>query len=300
MPNPGNVLPLSERALEQISQVSPLDREAARALWAARVPLRWKRLLESQTVKPGAILSTPFVWDSASRRYIDLRSRRYIPFTQIREEAIEPLIRQSKETLRSLGKSLQEGGRLADWERGAIEEVKLSQIAATMAANGGERSETEEDRDHTAELLLLLLLLLHGFAGEIQKKTFPMNGRLLLRSDLYASQARSTFEEARRFGMATHFGAVEERRKLGKADHCTDEDDPSGELSGCVELSDLGWQKIGSLPRLGESPCRTNCHCRFIYRYKDESGAWVEVDDSPTIAKILRQFGIKESIDGDE
>ena len=297
MPNIGQALPFSEKAIEQISRVSPLDTEAARALWSARVPPRWKRLLESQTVKPGAKLSTPFVWDASSRRYIELASRRYVPFSEVRDQAIEPLINASKDTLRALGASLQETGRLADWERSAIEEVKITQVAASLAANGGVSSETEDDRDHTAEILLLLLLLLHGFAGEIQKKTFPINGRLFIRSNLYASMARSTFEETRRFGMATYFGAVEERRRLGIADHCTSEDDPSGELEGCVELADLGWKKIGTLPRLGESPCRSNCHCRFDYRYKDESGAWVIVDDSRTVAKILSRLGIKESVD---
>lgn len=296
MPNPGNALPLSEQALEQVSQVSPLDIEAARALWVSRVPLRWKRLLESQTLRPGAVITSPYAWDGSSRRYIEMRSRRYVPFTEIREQAIEPLIRSSKETLRSLGTGLQSGGSLADWERSAIEEVKLSTIAASLAANGGTGSETEADRDHTAELILLLLLLLHGFAREIEKKVFPLNGRLLRRSDLYGSSPRSTFEEARRAGMAAYFGAVEEKRVLGKADHCTTEDG-GGLLKGCVEIADSGWSKIGTLPRLGESPCGTNCKCRFIYRYKDDSGNWVYVDDSRTVAKILRAFGIKESVE---
>lgn len=296
MPNPGNALPLSETALEQISRPSALDIESARALWVSRVPPRWRRLLESQTITPGAKISTPFAWDASSRRYIDIRSRRYVPSLEIRDQAIEPFIRQSREALRSLGTGLQQGGRLADWERAAMEEVKLSQVAASMAANGGTAGGTEADRDHTAELVLLLLLLLHGFAGEIQSKKFPLNGRLLLRSDLYAYAARGTFEETRRFGMGTYFGAVEERRRLGIADHCTSEDG-DGELEGCVELADLGWRPIGTLPRLGESPCRTNCHCRFDYRYKDESGAWVEVDDSATDAKILRALKVKESVD---
>lgn len=297
MANIGRELPLSEKALEQISKPSPLDNEAARALWVSRVPSRWKRLLESQTIRPGAVISSPFAWDASSRRYIDVRTRRYVPSIEIRNQALEPFIRASKETLRSLGTGLQSGGALADWERAAIEEVKLSQVATSLAVNGGTGSGTEEDNDHTAEIILLLLLLLHGFAGEIRKKVFPLNGRLLIRSDLYAYSARSTFEEKRRFGMASYFGATEERRVLGRADHCTDDDDPSGELSGCVELQDLGWKPIGTLPRLGDSPCRTNCKCRFIYRYKDERGEWVEVDDSATIAKILRAFRVKESVE---
>jgi hypothetical protein len=296
MPNPGRALPLSDKALEQISQVSALDIEAAGALWVSRVPARWKRLLESQTIKPGGKISTPFAWDASERRYIDMRSRRYVPSIEIREGAIEPLIRSSRETLRAAGSGLQSGGSLSEWERAAIEEVKLSQIAAALAANGGASSANEDDREKIAAVILLLLLLLHGFAGEIQSRRFPLNGRLLLRSDLYAAATRSSWEEIRRYNAAAYFGATEERRILGRADHCTTEDG-DGELEGCIELSEMGWKPIGTLPRLGDSPCRTNCQCRFIYRYKNDRGEWVIVDDSATIAKILRAFNIKESID---
>lgn len=289
-------LSLSDKALEQISTVSPLDIEEARSLWVSRVPAKWKRLLESQTITPGARISSPYAWDASSRRYIDMRSRRYIPFLEIRNQAIEPLIRGEIAAARALGASLQETGRVAEWELGLMREVKIAHIAAALAASGGVSSQTEDDRDNTAELLLLLLLFLRGFSYAIQKKTFPLNGRLLLRSDLYFKAARGTFEETRRFGMGTYFGAAEERRVLGKADHCTT-DDGDGDLEGCVELSDQGWRPIGTLPRLGDTPCRSNCQCHFDYRYKDERGAWVYVDDSATVAKILSQYRIKESID---
>lgn len=297
MPDIGRALSLSDQALEQISQVSELDIESARALWVSRVPARWKRLLESQTVTPGAELSTPFVWDASSRRYIDLRSRRYVPFQEIRNQAIEPMIQRGKAAARALGASLQQGGRLSDWQRAMIEEVKVSQVAASLAANGGISSETGDDRAKTAAIILLLLLFLREFWQDLQRGTQPLNGFLLLRSDLYSQAPRGTFEEIRRFGMGKDFGIVEERRVLGRADHCTSDDDPSGELEGCVELADLGWEKIGTLPRLGETPCRSNCYCHFDYRYKDERGAWVYVDDSATVSKILRAHGIKESID---
>ena len=93
--------------------------------------------------------------------------------------------------------------------------------------------------------------------------------------------------------MGAYFGAVEERRVLERAEHCESDE----ELEGCIELSEKGWQPIGTLPRLGVSPCRSNCRCRFDYRYKDERGAWVEVDDSATVAAILREKGIKETVE---
>lgn len=281
-------------ALAQLAEITQPDIEAARDLWTRSVPLRWKRLLESQTVGVDAELTTPFVWDAQNRRYIHLASRQYVPFQEIRDQAIEPLIRSSKDAQRALSSQLQtRESSLIEWQRGMLDQVKQTQIAAALPSNGGDTNSSQADYKKIAALILILLLLLQGFADDIEDGTQPLNGLLLVRSDLYGSAARDTFEEVRRHGMAVYFGAVQERRMLGRAEHChTDED-----LQGCVELHDLGWVPINTLPRLGHTPCRTNCKCRFIYRYKDDNGDWVIVDDSNTIARILRQLKVKERQD---
>lgn len=287
----GKPLPLSEQALEQLAQITEVDIEAAKALWSQRVPLRWKRLLESQTVGVDETLNTPFAWDAQNRRYIHLASKRYVPFTEIRAQAIEPLIQSSKAAQRALSSQLQAGDvRLSDWQRGMFDQVKQTQIAAALAANGGDENSSNVDYKKMAAIILVLLLLLQGFSKQIATGKQPLNGLLLVRSDLYASAARDIFEEIRRHGMALYFGAVQERRRLGIAEHCRSD----GEREGCVELYDLGWQPINSLPRLGDTPCSTNCKCRFDFRYKDEQGNWVIVDDSATVAVILKRLGVKE------
>jgi hypothetical protein len=214
---------------------------------------------------------------------------------EIRNQAIEPLIRSAKSSARALGAGLQETGRLAEWERAMIEQVKTAQIAAGLASNGGVSSVSEDDKEEIAALILLLLLFLRVFALEIASRKQAIDGRLLLRSDLYGAAARDTFEETRRFGIATYLGArdVQERRRLGRAEHCESDE----ELEGCIELADLGWQPINSLPRLGDTPCRTNCRCHFEYRYKNDRGEWILVNDSAGSADILRRLGVKERIE---
>jgi hypothetical protein len=283
MPKIGRPLRLSDSQIEQIAKVSPLDKEVARALWRARAPSRWKSLLEAQAILPGARISAPFAWDATSRRYIDMRTRRYIPSQTIRDEAIDPFIQTIEADLRSFGGALQSSGDLATWESSMIDEIRIAQVASGLAAMGAASQSTEDETEEIAALLLLLLLLLRGFALDIYKGKQPINGLLLLRSDLYARASRDTFEELRRFGMASSFGAVQERRRLWRAEHChTDED-----LEGCVELADLGWSPINTLPRLGATPCRTNWKCRFDYRYQVERVALVFVDDSASAASIL-------------
>jgi hypothetical protein len=286
-------LPLSEADIERISQISEIDFAAGRGFWRASVPGRWRTLPDSQTIGIDRKLSSRFVWDGVSRRYIELRSRRYVPYKEIRDQALESMIKAAKLSGRAIGRTLQETGDLAGWERAMLEHVKTTQIAAALVTQGGPEAMSEKDKKKTAAEIAILLLLLRKFSYDIDSRRQPINGRLLLRSDLYSAAARGIFEETRRYGMGAYFGAVEERRVLGRAEHCESDE----ELEGCVELADKGWKPIGTLPRLGVSPCRSNCYCRFDYRYKDERGRWVEVDDSATVAKILQQRGIKESID---
>ncbi len=287
MPRTGKALNLSESALEQLSQVTQADIEAARAYWVQAVPLRWKRLLESQTVGVDPVLSTPYVWDAQNRRYIHLSSRRYVPYTELRAQAIEPLITASKIAQRTLSTQLQSGDtKLTDWQLAMINQVKQTQIAAALAANGGDENSSQADYKKIAATILVLLLFLRGFAKDIEIGKQALNGFLILRSDLYANAARSTFEEIRRFGMMTYFGALQEKRILGLAEHCRTDH----ELKGCVELHDLGWQRINTLPKLGQTPCRTNCKCRFVYRYLNDLGSWIIVDDSAAVAVILNEL----------
>jgi hypothetical protein len=39
---------------------------------------------------------------------------------------------------------------------------------------------------------------------------------------------------------------------------------------GCEAQRDLGWQPIGTLKAIGDSPCRTNCHCHYEYMNDNE------------------------------
>lgn len=282
----------SEAKLEQMSQITPLDIEAARALWSQTVPARWKPLLDAQTVGIDDPLNSVYVWDASNRRYIHLRSRRYVPFQDIRLQAIEPLIQRSKAMQRTLSQGLQSGDtKLSEWQLTMLENIKQTELAASLAANGGDQNTSDADKKKIAAAILLLLLLFQAFTEEIAAGRQPLNGSLLVRSDLYASSARAQFEETQRAGMATYFGVVQERRVLGVAEHCH----THGDLQGCVELANKGWQLINTLPRLGQSPCRTNCKCRWQYRYLDTRGHWVFVDDSKSIPVIFLPIGAREN-----
>jgi len=280
----------SESALEQMAQVTQADSMSAKALWTQTVPLKWKPLLDSQTIGIDDPLNSVYVWDASSRRYVHLRSKHYVSFQDIRSQAVEPLVVRSKQLQRAISQQLQSGAMtLAEWQIQMISNIKQTELAAALAANGGEQNTSEADKKKVAAAILLLLLFFKTFAEDIEAGTQALNGSLLARSDLYAGSARSIFEETQRVGMAVNFGEVEERRVLGVAEHCHSD----GELDGCVELADRFWSPINTLPPLGKTPCRANCKCHFTYRYRGENGDWVMVDDSRSIAKLLIGLGIK-------
>jgi hypothetical protein len=279
---------ITDEQLEKISIVTLLDIESAKSLWRASVPLKWKTLLDSQTIGIDDPLTSRYVWSGAERRYIDRNTGKFVPFELIRSQAIDPLIAKSKQLQRQLAQSLQAGGSLGDFQMGMINQIKATQVAAALAANGGENNTDQNTWKKISGAILALLLFFKKFWTDITTKKQPLNGSILTRADLYAAGARGMFEQARQTGYAVNFGEVQERRVLGIAEHCR----THGGLTGCVELADLGWQPIGTLPKIGESPCRTNCKCHFDYRYKNESGDWVYIDDSATTAKFLLQIGI--------
>ena len=272
----GSPLSLNDKALEQLAQVGPLDVEAARALWLRSVPLLWKRLLDASLLGAPGTSDSPYAWDPRAGQYVYLPTGRHVPPLTIRDQAIEPLIARAKQAQRALGVQLQEQSiTLAEWQRGMIEQVKPAHVAAALAAGGGEKNASDRDKEKVALLILALLLLLRGFAREVATGKQARNGILLVRSDLYASAARGTYEEMGTYVNQVYVGRTQERRILGEPEHCHNVQsradaiagvEPEPPFIGCIELAAKGWQPIGSLPRLGNTPCRSNCKCTFDYR----------------------------------
>jgi hypothetical protein len=67
----------------------------------------------------------------------------------------------------------------------------------------------------------------------------------------------------------------QERRILGEppTGHCVSGPNSEGEYrDSCPRLADRGWQPLGTLPEIGDTPCEGKCWCHFEYR-DDPAGA---------------------------
>jgi hypothetical protein len=104
------------------------------------------------------------------------------------------------------------------------------------------------------------LTYLDDFKAEILDGEQQVDGTLAARAAMYASAAWGVAQGIGR-EQAIASGHTHERRVHQGSD---------APCPGCEEQRDLGWQPIGTLKAIGDSPCRTNCHCHYEYMNDNE------------------------------
>lgn len=199
-------------------------------------------------------LTPDFRYNSIARRYIDA-SGRFVSQAVIKS-ALNATLVESRLAMDILGQQLIAGQiSLAQWQVAMAQQIKISHLAAGAAAKGGWAQLSQADYGAIGAQIKKQYSFLQGFADEIASGKQKLNGSLLRRARMYNDAANGTFETIRRRD-AVGGGATEERRVLGKAEHCID----------CLDYAGRGWQPINTLPPIGASICRTNCRCRFEFR----------------------------------
>jgi hypothetical protein len=201
-------------------------------------------------------------WNPFANRYVNLDTGRFISSTAVRN-ALEDVMEVSAINMNTLSQQLVNGElSLADWQRGMMQQVKLSHTAAAASANGGFAQMTQSDWGFAGSLIRKQYDYLNNFAGQIANGEQGLNGQVIVRADLYGQAARGTFE-AQRQRLEVSNGMEEERRILEIKD--------GANCEGCIEQAELGWQPIGTLDPIGAEECLTNCRCEFEYRRAGET-----------------------------
>jgi hypothetical protein len=193
-------------------------------------------------------------YDPRARRYKDLNTGRYVSAHQVRL-SVDRVIETETVKVRQLTQQFIEGTiTLTDWQLTLTAELKALHVAMGLAANGGQNWTSPADLGYIGSLIRVQYTYLQDFALQIKKGEQALDGTLLARARLYTQAARGTYEEVRRRA-ARNGGVTLEKRELGGADHC-----PT-----CLDQAGLGWSPIGTLNAIGDSECKSNCHCTFIY-----------------------------------
>lgn len=194
-----------------------------------------------------------FVWDKDSLRYRRASTGRFVKADDVRA-ALRRVVDASRRAVTRLAASLNNGTiGVGAWQAAMERAVKDMHLAATAAGKGGFGAMTARDYGLAGARLRLHYEALERFARDVEAGRITP-ARTRWRAELYAKAAVGVYENSRREaaqGVMTH-----ERRVLGVAEHCRD----------CIAAAALGWQPLGTLPRIGQSICRAACKCRFRFK----------------------------------
>lgn len=196
---------------------------------------------------------TGYGWNGT--RYYDLDTGQFVSNKAIRD-SLESMMDVSALRMNELTQTLIDGGiSLADWQTAMMGEIKISHTAAASLANGGWAQMDQSSWGATGQLIRAQYDYLRNFAAEIASGQQPLDGRALVRADLYGDAANGTYAEMGRRN-AIKDGFDEEIRDL---------EDTISACDGCIEQAGH-WEPIGTLDQIGAEECSTRCRCVFRYR----------------------------------
>lgn len=193
-------------------------------------------------------------WSPGAGRYRDQRGR-FVRETTVRSW-VDTVSDTASDRMIGITRRLQSNQiDLAEWQRSMMQEIKDSHLATGLAAKGGRPQASPSDYGFLGSEIKKQYTYLNRWKEELRDGTAPLDGRVLTRAKLYGQAARGTHEDVRRREMRGR-EQNQERRVLHPADHC----------STCLSEAGRGWQPLGTLRRIGDSECRSQCRCTFNYR----------------------------------
>jgi len=199
-------------------------------------------------------------WNEVAGRYINLDTGQFISSSKVRD-ALESVMDAANGHMNSLTMDLiGHNISLVQWQSAMMQEIKLAHTAAAASANGGWAQMTQSDWGFAGRLIRTQYEHLEKFANQIANGEQPLDGRALMRANLYGQAPRGTYEAQRQRQEILVNGMEEERRILEK---------DGANCQGCLDQAELGWQPVGTLDPIGAEECLTNCRCEFEYRKPD-------------------------------
>lgn len=203
-----------------------------------------------------------YKWYANVRRY-RTRAGRFVAGTQV-AQAVDAAAARFAAKLRSSTQALVDDfseQAFTQWATQTRRQIEAMHRAVTTIALGGKRASLQFATSNASAwadadaALAAQLRYFDRFTLGIVSGSVPVNNAMAVRAAMYARAAYGTYQNAVRIRELVS-GMNEEQRVLGSGNPCAD----------CLVEAALGWRPIGSLRRIGDSVCRANCRCRFIYR----------------------------------
>jgi hypothetical protein len=191
--------------------------------------------------------------------YRNDQNGRIVPLRDVRT-ALDATLDNAKDGTAALAGLLRERKiNLPEWQLAMRTEIKNAHIAAAVSAKGGWANMTPSDWGRVGQLVKVQYGMLDNFAKQIASGEQPLDGRFLVRSQMYTDAAINTHHVFQAIQMR-NAGYDQERSILDPlARHC------SG-AGSCIGEASKGWQPIGTVIPIGQRQCLTRCRCNMEYQ----------------------------------
>lgn len=194
-------------------------------------------------------------YDRSAHRYRDRATGRFVAWRDVRTQLDRVYDGLSDRVGQLTERLVRREIDLGDWLISMADEIKSAHTISRIIAVGGIERMTPADWGAVGRQLRSEYQWLGRFALQILESRQKLNGQAVVRARMYAQAARSFYEDSQR-ELHARRGYTQERRVRHARESCDD----------CIEYESRGWQAINSLPRIGDSECKTNCRCTFEYR----------------------------------
>lgn len=212
-------------------------------------------------------------WNPKLQRYRDALSKRIISAVDVRAE-IDREIDASERRLARHGRRWFNGlTDINDFRALAADEIKLNFLANYAAAKGGFAQMTPEDYKAVEGMVKRQFTYLERFMRQLDANPEALSQDALLnRLGMYAQAGREAYEQSRRISHK-NAGFLYERNLTHALESCHSRKGKRG----CSELSNAGWQLIGTLPNVGRRACYARCKCTLEYSKELPAGYVIRV-----------------------
>lgn len=191
-----------------------------------------------------------YLYDPNTGQYRYKSTGRLVPQSILRKD-IDAISNKTRNDMRELALKLKNGTiSLKYWYNQSQRLMKAAYLNAWLVNIGGKKNFDAMEKLKFAEFIQKQFLYLDRLLIEIQIGKQPLNGFFVFRAGMYGSATRAIYQNARRLKMIVA-GYKYGRRIRTAKESCVD----------CIAEARRGIIRIERMLPIGDSICRSNCHC---------------------------------------
>lgn len=196
-----------------------------------------------------------FSWSEAAGRYRNRDTGQWVSEREVRT-GVDALVSHASDNIVWRAGALRAGTiDVVTFQSELQQTIKDVHVASALAAYGGRDAMTPARWGYVGSRIKAQYKYGRRFVTQMMDGRQPLNGRVEVRSAMYAEAGRVTYE-AIRAREAKRRGFEEERNILHANESCRE----------CIAETAKGWVTAGKLKPVGRRLCLTRCKCTIDRR----------------------------------